>query len=178
MVYDPENLPTDFFLMRDGPVSVTSDAELWRAGAEWLAGARGFQAHHWTLADENSFHAEVSRTLKWKHQFGYSTWSGNLDALNDGASGLYLLKADRLLVTVRDGQRLKNWFGSKTSAIWEIFVDAARLNLMFGVGVLVWVHTASEGEAKRWAKAPGVMHVARKSFPGAAVALEAGLTRR
>jgi hypothetical protein len=32
------------------------------------------------------FCEQISWALKWKEQFGYSPWSGNLDAFNDGLS--------------------------------------------------------------------------------------------
>nr|WP_323777078.1 barstar family protein [Amylibacter sp.] len=167
MICDPNNLKTDFFLLRDGPVWVTSDYRLWQAGQQWLHKARGYKSHNWQLTSEAEFHEEVSKSLLWEQQFGYTHWNGNLDALNEGAASWPLADAKRLVISVENAQRLKKWFGGNTNHIWDILQDAARVQLLFSVGLLVIVYTSSDGEATRWAKVKGVSKLTRKTFPGA-----------
>jgi len=147
MIRDPANLQTDFFLLRDGPICVTSDRALWQTGTDWLRLNRGYKTHSWKLRSETEFYHEVSKTV---------SWNGNLDALSDGVNNWPLAGDARVAITVDNADRLKNWFGNKTNHIWDILQEAARMQLLFGVRMLVMVNTSSEGEATRWAKASGV----------------------
>ncbi len=173
MICDPNDVKTDFFLFRVGPVIVTSDRSLWEQGTQWLVAERKFEHHPWWLDSEESFYEEVSKTLGWKDQFGYDRWNGNLDALNDGASNCTFPTAQRIVISLDNADRLKSWFGAKERAILDIFQEAAHMQLLFGVGLLVMVYTKSNSEAKRWAKADGVLEIDKTSFPGAQLARDA-----
>ena len=176
MICEPNNLKTDFYLLREGPILVMSDHELWQDGTLWLQRTCGYRHHSWKLKSEEEFYQEVSKTLLWKQQFGYTPWTGNLDALNDGAANWPVLGEERIVISIDNAERLKKWFGGKTEHIWEIFQDAARTQLLFGVGLLVMVKTSSDGEATRWAKAEHVIKLTSKTFPGAQLAKDADMT--
>jgi hypothetical protein len=176
MICDPNNLKTDFHLLLDGPILVMSDHDLWNAGIQWLQRSRGYKVHSWQLKSEVGFYNEVSETLLWKQQFGYSSWGGNLDALNDGATSWPDLDNKHIVIAIDNAERLKKWFGNKTHHIWDIFQNAARMQLFFGVGLLVMVKTTSDGEATRWAKAERVSKLTRKSFPGKELLRNAEIT--
>lgn len=167
MICDPEKLQTDFFLLREGPILVMSDQDLFRAGTQWLQKNRGYKAHKWNLNSEAEFYQEVSKTLCWEQQFGYPSWNGNFNALSDGLANWPVSDAERILISLDNAERLKMWFGKNTEHFWDIFQEAARMQLLFGVGLLVMVNTSSEGEASLWAKAARVCKLTRKGFPGA-----------
>lgn len=178
MVFDRNHLQTDFFLLRDGPVLVTSDRELWQAGTRWLRDVRGYRHVPWLLRSETEFHAEVSESFSWSQQFGYSPWNGNLAAFNDGVVSYPFGNNERVLITMENAERLKNWFGKRTTGVWDGFCRAARVHLLFGVKLLVLANTSSDGEAIRWTKPPGVLRLTRSTFPGAQIAREAEQTER
>lgn len=69
-----------------------------------------------------------------------------------------------------NAEKFKKWFGSKQVAIWDIFQDASRMQLLFGVGLLLMVYPNSSREARSWAKADGVLEIRSTSFPGAQLA--------
>lgn len=128
-------------------------------------------AHHpWYLASQEAFFEEVSKTLGWKDQFGHDRWNGNWDALNDGASSCSFPTAQRVLISIDNADRLKSWFGAKEGAIWDTFQEAAQMQLLFDVGLLLMVYTQSDSEAKRWAKSNGLLEIDKTSLPGAQLA--------
>lgn len=175
MICDPNNLETDFFLLRDGPILVMSDHDLWRAGIQWLQAKRGYKLHNWELNSEAEFFQEVSKSMLWEEQFGYSPWTGNLNALNDGAESWPTPGEERIVISIDNAERLENWFGGLTPHIWDILQNAARMQLLFGVGLLVMVNTSSADEATRWAKAERVTMLTRETFLGAQLAEASGV---
>lgn len=173
MLFDPNDLDTDFFLYREGPIVVTCDRAIWENGIKWLVNARGFKRHHWTLNTEEAFYDEVSETLSWKEQFGYERWNGNLDALNDGASACEFTEGQRILISIDNADRLKNWFGQRTANIWDIFKDASRMQLIFGVGLLLIVYSKSNEEVEEWSKVDRVFELRANEFLGGQLARNA-----
>lgn len=169
MICDQNNLEEDYFLLRDGPIVVMSDRELWQAGVNWLRTEKGYPEHSWQLGSKTDFFEEVSKTFAWNQQFGYPNWGGNLDALNDAARSWQVLGANRVVIAIDNAERLKPWLNGMTDALWDILQGAAREQLLFGVGLIVMVNTSSCRQARQWANQKHVAGLHRKSYPGSAL---------
>jgi hypothetical protein len=73
----------DWMLLRDGAVTFYFRRSFFDADAAWLKN-NGYAVHVVDCTDRSRFEWEMTRVLKFKENFGYEPWKGNLDALNDG----------------------------------------------------------------------------------------------
>jgi len=72
----------DWQLMQNGAVTLYFQTANLEGDAAWLR-EDGYQVQTIDCRDLAGFQHQMSRALRWKEQFGYEEWTGNLDALND-----------------------------------------------------------------------------------------------
>ena len=72
----------DLDLLQDGAVTLYWRRELFDRDVAWLQD-HGYVAHIIDCADIAEFRAQMTRALRFKENYGYEPWTGNLDALND-----------------------------------------------------------------------------------------------
>ncbi|WP_442957136.1 hypothetical protein [Phreatobacter sp. AB_2022a] len=73
----------DLALLRIAAVTMVSDRALFDACRARLR-ALDYAEIFLRFETLDGFRRELSAGLKWREQFGYAPWTGNLDALNDG----------------------------------------------------------------------------------------------
>ena len=72
----------DWLLLKNGAVTLFHKVELWQEQTRSL-GALDYRIIEIAYSSFDQFVLEVSAALRWKDQFGYEPWTGNLNALND-----------------------------------------------------------------------------------------------
>jgi len=87
------------------------------------------------------FRAQISRALKWRDQFGYDSWNGNLDALNDGMRHFPFGPSGRSALIFVDFQNFALNSPETAHAILDIIERAARDHLLCGRLLMALVQT-------------------------------------
>ena len=72
----------DWHLMQNGAVTLYFQTAILEEDVAWLR-VHGYQIETIDCRDVAGFQCQISRVLKFKEQFGYDEWTGNLNALND-----------------------------------------------------------------------------------------------
>jgi hypothetical protein len=72
----------DWRLLRDGAVTLYFRRSFFDQDAAWLKD-NGYAVHVIDCTESSRFDWEMTRAFKFKENFGYEPWTGNLDALND-----------------------------------------------------------------------------------------------
>ncbi len=72
----------DWYLLQDGAVTLYWRRELFDRDVSWLQD-HGYAVHVVDCAEIAEFRAQMTRILRFKENYGYEPWTGNLDALND-----------------------------------------------------------------------------------------------
>ncbi len=72
----------DWQLMQNGAVTLYFRTAILEGDLAWL-GDHSYRIQTIDCDDLAAFYRQVSHVLKFKEQFGYGEWMGNLDALND-----------------------------------------------------------------------------------------------
>jgi Barstar (barnase inhibitor) len=88
-----------------------------------------------------SFNEQFSQVLRWKEQFGYYPWSGNLNALNDGLCDYPFGSAGRSTLVLDRFHLLANEDSKYSHAILDIIESAARNHLLTGKILICLVQT-------------------------------------
>lgn len=91
--------------------------------------------------DAGEFHRQVSDALKWVEQFGYSPWTGNLDALNDGLRHFPFGPSKCAALRIEGFDQL--WAADQPTAFafLDMFEDASRTHLLHGCRLIGLVQT-------------------------------------
>lgn len=84
----------------------------------------------------------LTEGLRWQEQFGYSPWTGGLDALNDGFRDPPSFGPDGgLVVSIDDFQRLVKADRRTAEALLDIIECQSRNHLLFGRRLIALVRT-------------------------------------
>ena len=97
--WDADHQRADWQLLQNGAVSLFWQPSVLDDAQQALA-ALGYEIAE-ISCEAGRFKAEMSRALKWQEQFGYSPWTGNLDALNDGLRHVPFGPSGRMALTLR-----------------------------------------------------------------------------
>jgi hypothetical protein len=87
------------------------------------------------------FKMRMSETLRWKEQFGYSPWTGNLDAFNEGVRFLPAPRSHRFALVLLGFHELASCDPKIAHGVLDIFEDAARYQLLLGRILVCFVQT-------------------------------------
>jgi hypothetical protein len=85
----------------------------------------------------SGFYEQFSHVLRWEEQFGYSPWSGNLNALNDGLRYYPFGSADRSALVLDGFHFLANEDSEFAHVVLDLIERAARNYLLTG-RILIW----------------------------------------
>lgn len=88
-----------------------------------------------------SFEAQMSQMLMWNYQFGYSPWTGNLNAFVDGVRGYPFGPSGRSALALKGFHHLVAADEEFAHAILDILEGAARDHLLWGKFLIVLVQT-------------------------------------
>jgi hypothetical protein len=75
----------DWRLMQNGAITLYFQMAILEADLAWLR-THGYHIETIDCQDLAAFRRQMSLALRFKEQFGYDAWTGNLDALNDAFS--------------------------------------------------------------------------------------------
>jgi len=87
------------------------------------------------------FHAQMSRALKWRDQFGYDFWNGNLDALDDGMGHFPFGPSGRSALIFLGFHHFTSKSPETAHAVLDIIESAARDHLLSGRLLIALVQT-------------------------------------
>jgi hypothetical protein len=112
-------------------------------------------------ASLEGFYRDVSDALRWKEQFGYDRWNGNLNALNDGFGAEPFDSANDSAFCIEDFDLLVAKDRRMGEAILDIIANQSRSYLLFGKRLIGLVQTADAkyqtekvgGSAAHWNRA-------------------------
>src|SRR5262245_13543016 len=83
MVFRPEDTSrSDWPLLQNGAITLYWRIELFEAAINSL-NKLSYRVLRLRFNEPQKFMVDISEALKWRQQFGYEPWTGNLDALND-----------------------------------------------------------------------------------------------
>ena len=83
----------------------------------------------------------MSDVLKWKEQFGYYPWTGNLDALNDGLRGQPFDSADNATIAIENFDALIKSEKHLSLVLLDLLERHSRNYLLFGKRLIGLIQT-------------------------------------
>ena len=139
-MFSPEKLNrADWPLLRNGAVNLFSRREDYAAAVAALDGL-GYCMLIFARGPEH-FINEISTALKWREQFGYEPWSGNLDAFNDALRGQPFDTADDSAICIENFHTLATDDEAFTRGLFDIIEHQSRHYLLFGKRLIALIHT-------------------------------------
>jgi hypothetical protein len=143
-MFSPEKLNrADWPLLRNGAVNLFSRHENYAAAVAALHGL-GYRMLIFARGPEH-FIDEISAELKWREQFGYEPWSGNLDAFNDALRGEPFDTVDDSAICIENFQVLAGDDEAFARGLLDIIEQQSRYYLLFGKRLIALVHTQDKG---------------------------------
>jgi hypothetical protein len=131
----------DWPLLQNGAVHLFWSREVLSATRKSLT-ELGYEEGEITFESKApGFHAQMSRALKWQDQFGYSSWNGNLDALNDGMRYFPFETSGRSALIFLGFHHFASKSPATAHAILDIIERAARDHLLSGRLLIALVQT-------------------------------------
>lgn len=98
----------------------------------------------------DTFRRELSDGLKWREQFGYGPWTGNLDALNDGFRDPPSFSRSGGLVVAIDGFDVLMKADSRTATVLlDIIEYQSRNHLLYGRRLIALIRSDANRELAR-----------------------------
>ncbi len=135
---DTERL--DWQLMRDGAVTLYFQTAILDGDLAWLRD-RGYQVQTIDCHDLAGFYHQVSLALKFKDQFGYDEWTGNLDALNDALRYLEVDPKSGLVLCFLRYDLLRTASPELAEGVLDMIERKSRDYLLFGRRLLALVQS-------------------------------------
>jgi len=89
----------------------------------------------------SGFRTQMSFTLRWDEQFGYASWTGNMNALNDGLRGYPFGVSHRNALVIRDFDILVEEDREGSRILLDLLETTARDHLLWGKTLVVLIHT-------------------------------------
>ena len=133
MFTNPEDFQRrDWALLQNGAVNIFRREEHLQS-AECSLEALGYRLSRLTYQnDMDAFRDQVSSALNWREQFGYESWSGNLNALNDGFRYYPFGPTRRAALVLRNFHRLAADDAQLAHHFLDIMEYSARDHLLAG----------------------------------------------
>lgn len=127
----------DWQLMQNGAVTLYFQTAILKEDLAWLR-EHGYQIENIDCRDLVGFQHQMSRVFKFKEQFGYDEWTGNLDALND-AFGI-AFEGGLVFCFIRF-DLLKAASPDLAQGILDIIESNSRYNLLLGRRLMALVQS-------------------------------------
>jgi len=130
----------DWHLMQNGAVTLYFQMAILEQDLAWLRG-HGYRIETIDCNDCTTFFRQMSLALKFKEQFGYEDWSGNLDALNDAFGSLECDADAGLVFCFHRYDLLKASDAYLAHTVLDIIESNSRDHLLFGQRLLALVQS-------------------------------------
>ena len=128
----------DWLLLKNGAVTLFHKIDVWRDQIVSLS-ALGYRIIEIVYSGFDQFVLEVSAALRWKDQFGYEPWTGNLDALNDAFRDPPFEEGKHLALAISNFDALVRDEAATAEAFMDFLERQSRQELLRGrclVGLL------------------------------------------
>lgn len=89
----------------------------------------------------SDFAPQMSSVLRWEDQFGYTPWTGNMDAFNDGLRGYPFGPSSRSAVIMRGFDKLVEEDPDGSRILLDILETSARDHLLWSRLLVVLIQT-------------------------------------
>jgi hypothetical protein len=130
----------DWHLMQDGAVTLYFQSAILEADLAWLR-TQGYIVQTIDCSDYTGFQQQMSTALRFKEQFGYDQWSGNLNALHDAFRYLDMDASTGLVFCFLRYDLLCKAHPEVGHAVLEILEYHSRDYLMLGHRLLALVQS-------------------------------------
>jgi hypothetical protein len=130
----------DFRLLLDCAVTLYFRREYLDLDVDWLK-RNGYTVHLIDCTVLTEFQRQVSRILQFKENFGYESWTGNLDALNDGYWNLDFTSVTGVVLCLLRFDCLFGVDRSSANSILDIIECNSRQKLLYGHRLFALVQT-------------------------------------
>jgi hypothetical protein len=137
---DVDKSELDWLLMKNGAVTLYLQSAILDGHLAWL-GEHRYQIETINCHDITTFQHEMSLALKFKEQFGYGEWNGNLNALNDGFRHVESASEYGLVLCFIRYDSLAAADPDFALAILDIIESSSRDHLLFGRRLLALVQS-------------------------------------
>ena len=134
----------DFRLLQNGAVSLFRRKDFFEEARASLR-ELGYVEFLITYRDMASFKVALSDALDWQGLFGYSPWSGNLDALNDGLGDFPFGPTACASFCIEDFDKLAVDEAEFALIMLDLLETNARYHLLYGRRLAVLIQTSDSG---------------------------------
>lgn len=143
MFTDADLHRADWHLLKSGPITLFKRKDLFEASISDLK-QLGYLVLRVRFSTMDAFYRDVSACLKWREQFGYDQWNGNLDALNDGFRDQPFEAATESVFCIEDFHRLVAADRPLAHEVLDIIALQSRNYLLFGKRLVGLIQTSDE----------------------------------
>jgi hypothetical protein len=138
---DEDLIRADWPLLQNGAVNLFWNIDVFTETKNDLA-ALGYEIREVSCLDGDiAFREQMSEVLGWERQFGYSGWTGNLDAFNDAMRYYPFGGSNRSALAVSSYQKLVSADPTFAGDVLDIIEYAARDHLLFGNTLIALIQT-------------------------------------
>jgi hypothetical protein len=130
----------DWKLFQWSAVALYYREEFFHEDAAWLA-QHGYVIHAIDGSSREALQQQMSAALGWNELFGYSPWTGNLDALNDGLRHLEIPAEGGLAFCFRRFDRIERENRPWAQGILDVMESHSHDYLLLGRRLLALVHS-------------------------------------
>jgi hypothetical protein len=131
----------DWPLLQNGAINLFWKQELFEEARRALEGLN----YEILMVDCRSgwqtFQDQISTALKWREQFGYAPWNGNLDAFNDGLRDFPFGPSKQSALALRGFHVLVEEARDRADTVLDMLEYAARDHLLWSNVLIVLVQT-------------------------------------
>ena len=131
----------DWPLLQNGAVNLFWKQELFEEARRAL---EGLDYEILAIDCRSGWHAfqhQISAMLKWREQFGYAPWNGNLDAFNDGLRDFPFGPPKQSALALEGFHVLVEEARDRADAVLDMLEYAARDHLLWSNALVVLVQT-------------------------------------
>ena len=130
----------DWQLLNTGGVNLVRRKEFLEGRLRALEGL-GYAIHRLRFTSVDAFVRELSSALRWEEQFGYGSWGGNLDALNDGFPGDLFDASDLNAFCIEDFHLFVAADRHMAEGVLDIVAREARGQFLLGKRLVLLIQT-------------------------------------
>jgi len=140
-VFDARDLNrADWPLLQNGAVNLFWRREYLEEAIESLR-PLGYRIERIDCSDLERFRADVSRAFHFQESFGYSDWTGNLNALHDAMRSVFDAGGSMVAVAMTGFDTLYRTDQTTAECFADSFDKNARDHLLFGCRLIALIQT-------------------------------------
>ena len=132
----------DWHLMQNGAVTLYLKEAILEQDLAWLK-TKQYEIETIDCHDLTLFYQQMSLALRFKEQFGYDHWTGNLNALNDALSTRDISPNSGLVLCFRRYDLLASTNPEIAAAVLDFMERNSRDQLLVGRRMIVLVQSSN-----------------------------------